>query len=192
MATKKAKAAKPKAKAAAKAPPAEPRERPKPQRVARAPRAAPKPAEEQRDFLVVYEEPDPYGLPSEDALILDIEANIAKRGQVDVQQKLDLELTNTTSRLGTFGFVTACVGALLAVLVLITYAIIYPGQWYDANGLTLASTLVKSVLTLGILAVVLMVGGTVLTHYGRRIQARGALSDVRLVEREPVPTPQFQ
>ncbi len=168
------------------------KDRPKPQNVPRAkPKAAAKP-DGQRDFLVVYEEPDPYGLPTEDALILDIEANIAKRGQVDVQQKLALELTNTTSRLGTFGFLTACIGSILGLILMITFAVIYPEQWYDAQGAIQRTAIVKSLILLSIVAILLMVTGTVLTHYGRRIQARGNLSDVRLVEREPVASAQFQ
>src|SRR5690349_654833 len=78
--------------------------RPKPQLVTgRAQPAVRAPTGEQHDYLVVYEEPDPYGLPADDALVLDIDAVMPKRGAVDVQQKLALELTNTTSRLGSFG-----------------------------------------------------------------------------------------
>ncbi|MFO1534343.1 MAG: hypothetical protein ABR586_01625, partial [Thermoplasmatota archaeon] len=75
------------------------------QRVTRSPTLSPVAADE-RDYLVIYEEPDPYGLPSDDVLVLDIDARTPRRGEVDVQQKLDLELTNSTSRLGTAGFAT--------------------------------------------------------------------------------------
>ncbi|MEK6986130.1 MAG: hypothetical protein AABX89_07095 [Candidatus Thermoplasmatota archaeon] len=167
--------------------------RPKPQPVARsrAKPAAPA-ASGQRDFLVVFEEPDPYGLPSEDALILDIESSSNRRGQVDVQQKLALQLTNTTSRLGTFGFILSSLGALMGLLLLLTFVLVYPQDWYTAEGAVQTTAIVKSLILLAILDVLLLVGGTVLTHYGRRIQARGALSDVRLVERTAVPSARFE
>ena len=44
---------------------------------------------DERDYLVIYEEPDPYGLPSDDTLVLDIEESNAVRPEVDVRQKLD-------------------------------------------------------------------------------------------------------
>ncbi len=182
-----------KAKKAARSAKVAPKQRPKPVHMPRG-RAKPvaRATNEQRDFLVVVEEPDPYGLPADDALILDIEAAMAKRGQVDVQQKLALELTNTTSRLGTFGFLTTCVGSILGAILLIAFAVLYPDQWYDLGGAIERNATVKSFILLSMLAAALMVTGTVLTHYGRRIQARGNLSDVRLVEREPVPSPRFE
>ena len=187
-------ATKAKGKKAPRAPKAAPRARPKPEHVPRTrAKPAPKEADEgQRDFLVVFEEPDPYGLPADDALILDIESEVVKRGQVDVQQKLDLALTNTTSRLGTFGFILSCVGALLGAILLILFAVNYPAGWYNANGAVESNLFVKGTLFMAIVTTLILVAGTVLTHYGRRIHARGSLSDVRLVEREPVSSPRFE
>ena len=140
----------------------------------------PKPAAaEERDYLVIYEEPDPYGLPSDDVLVFDIDARTPKRGAVDVQQKLDLELTNTTSRLGTAGFAVAMLGCVLGVVLMVMFAIIYPEDWYKAGG----ATTVRSMILLSVLTIALMIAGTVLTHYGRRIQARSRLSDVRIIEK---------
>jgi hypothetical protein len=153
----------------------------KPASIQRVPRAAAKPkaAEaDERDYLVIYEEPDPYGLPSDDVLVLDIDARTPKRGEVDVQQKLDLELTNTTSRLGTAGFAASMVGCLLGVGLMVAFAIIYPKDWYSGS----AST-VRAMILLSVLTIAMMIGGTVLTHYGRRIQARSKLSDVRIIEK---------
>jgi hypothetical protein len=147
------------------------------QRVSRAAKAAPPPAEE-RDYLVIYEEPDPYGLPSDDVLVLDIDARTPKRGEVDVQQKLDLELTNTTSRLGTAGFATTMVGCLLGIGLMIAFAVIYPQDWYSGSAGT-----VRTMILLSVATIALMIAGTVLTHYGRRIQASSRLSDVRIIEK---------
>ncbi|HEX2066444.1 MAG TPA: hypothetical protein VHI93_06500, partial [Candidatus Thermoplasmatota archaeon] len=131
-----------------------------------------------RDYLVIYEEPDPYGLPSDDVLVLDIDARTPKRGEVDVQQKLDLELTNTTSRLGTVGFATTMAGCLLGLSLMVAFALLYPQDWYGGS----AST-VRTMILLSVACIALMIVGTVLTHYGRRIQASSRLSDVRIIEK---------
>lgn len=173
------KAAKPSKKAAAKAPTRRTGHKPATiQRVTRAPAAAPVAADE-RDYLVIYEEPDPYGLPSDDVLVLDIDARTPRRGEVDVQQKLDLELTNTTSRLGTAGFATAMLGCLLGVVLMVAFAIIYPQDWYSGSAAT-----VRTMILLSVATIALMIVGTVLTHYGRRIQASSRLSDVRIIEKQ--------
>jgi VIT1/CCC1 family predicted Fe2+/Mn2+ transporter len=169
------KAAKPAKKAAARKPTGH--KQAAIQRVSRAPKAAP-PAADERDYLVIYEEPDPYGLPSDDVLVLDIDARTPKRGEVDVQQKLDLELTNSTSRLGTAGFATTMVGCLLGVILMIAFAVIYPQDWYSGSAGT-----VRAMILLSVATIALMIVGTVLTHYGRRIQASSRLSDVRIIEK---------
>src|SRR5207253_2362135 len=120
------------------------------QRVQRAPKAAPVAAEE-RDYLVIYEEPDPFGLPSDDVLVLDIDARTPKRGEVDVQQKLDLELTNTTSRLGSIGFGLSMLGCLLGVVLMVMFAIIYPDDWYSGSATTVRTMILLSVLTIALM-----------------------------------------
>jgi hypothetical protein len=143
--------------------------------------APPPPADEgERDYLVIYEEPDPYGLPSDDVLVLDIDARTPKRGEVDVQQKLELELTNTTSRLGTAGYATTLVGCVLGIILMIAFATLYPADWYPPSG---SANTVRAMILLSVLTIALMIAGTVLTHYGRRIQARSRLSDVRIIEK---------
>lgn len=136
-------------------------------------------AADERDYLVIYEEPDPYGLPSDDVLVLDIDARTPKRGEVDVQQKLDLELTNSTSRLGTAGFATTMLGCLLGVVLMVAFAVIYPQDWYTGSPGT-----VRAMILLSVATIALMIVGTVLTHYGRRIQASSRLSDVRIIEKQ--------
>lgn len=153
----------------------------KPAAIQRISRAAAKPkaaAAEEHDYLVIYEEPDPFGLPSDDVLVLDIDARTPRRGEVDVQQKLSLELTNTTSRLGTAGFATAMAGCLLGVALMVAFALLYPQDWYSGS----AST-VRAMILLSVACIALMIAGTVLTHYGRRIQASSRLSDVRIIEK---------
>lgn len=144
----------------------------------------PRPADPERDYLVIFEESDVDGLPSDDTLVLDIEAPPQRqRGEMDVQQKLDIGLTNTTSRLGTAGFAVTIAGTALAAIVMVWFGMAYPGQWYDAAGGVNAG-LVRNLALLAILAVLALVVGTIMTHYGRRIKARGELRDVRIVEKE--------
>jgi hypothetical protein len=139
----------------------------------------PPPPPQERDYLVIYEEPDPYGLPADDTLVLDIEQPNPGRSEVDVQQKVQLELSNTTSRLGTFGFSLCTAGAVLGVILMVWFARIYPFGWHGDG----ASN--RALILLSALALVCMIIGTVLTHYGRRIRAHGRLSDVRIIEKVP-------
>ncbi len=151
------------------------------------PSAAPPPvADPDRDYLVIYEETDPDGLPADDTLVLDIESASNQRGEMDVQQKLDIGLTNTTSRAGTAGFIITTIGSLLGIGLLIYFATIYPDQWYGGG-----ASVVRSTIGGATLALVLLVVGTILTHYGRRIKARGELKDVRIVEKESQQTVSF-
>ncbi|MEA3190878.1 MAG: hypothetical protein QOD77_1460 [Thermoplasmata archaeon] len=143
--------------------------------------AAPPPQD--HDYLVIYEEPDPDGLPADDVLVLDIETHQQTRGEVDVQQKVDLELANTTSRLGTVGFATTILGALAGIATLVTFAYVYPDRYYLATGVDNGA--VRLIVVMATVSLLLLVVGTILTHYGRRIRARGKLSDVRIVEKSP-------
>jgi len=136
-------------------------------------------ADNDRDYLVIYEEADPDGLPADDVLVLDIESQSNQRGEMDVQQKVDIGLTNTTSRAGTAGFIINVIGSLLGVGVLIAFAMLYPDQWYRGGGA------VRSIISLATLTIILLVAGTILVYYGRRIKVRGELKDVRIVEKEP-------
>lgn len=155
-----------------------------------APTPAAPPAPE-NDYLVIFEEPDPDGLPADDVLVLDIEAPQGTRGEVDVQQKVDLELANTTSRLGTVGFATTILGALAGVATLVTFAAVYPDRYYLATG-GVDNSAVRLLVMLAAVSLLLLVVGTILTHYGRRIRARGKLSDVRIVEKSPQPKLSFE
>jgi hypothetical protein len=138
----------------------------------------------ERDYLVIYEEPDPDGLPADDALLLDIDAGQpVSLGEVDLEQKLDLELSNNTNRTGTVGFVAAIVGALIAVIACILFAVSYPDPWYTANGDLSGTRRIPATLLIGVIGALTMLTGVMLTHYGRRIQARGNLSRMRIVEK---------
>ena len=135
----------------------------------------------QRDYLVIYEEPDEDGLPSDDSLVLDIEASRAPTlGELDVEQDLDLELTNKTNWFGTLGFAVALLGGLLGAVLMAFFASYYPVDWYGAP-----PQRIRTMILLSVLALAFMITGTILTHYGRRIQARGNLSAVRIVEKLP-------
>lgn len=138
----------------------------------------------QRDYLVIYEEPDPDGLSHDDSLLLDIDAGQpVSLGEVDLEQKLDLELSNNTNAMGTVGFVLACLGALIALVACIMFAVSYPDPWYTTSGRLSDTPLIPGTLIVGVLGALTMLAGVILTHYGRRIQARGNLSRMRIVEK---------
>ncbi|HUR26532.1 MAG TPA: hypothetical protein VM327_11015 [Candidatus Thermoplasmatota archaeon] len=138
----------------------------------------------QRDYLVIYEEPDPDGLAHDDSLLLDIDAGQpVSLGEVDLEQKLDLELSNNTNAMGTVGFILACLGALVAVVACIMFAVAYPDPWYTSSGQLSSTNLIPGTLIVGVLGALTMLAGVMLTHYGRRIQARGNLSRMRIVEK---------
>lgn len=138
----------------------------------------------QRDYLVVYEEPDPDGMHPDDALLLDIDAGQpVSLGEVDLEQKLDLELSNNTNRTGTVGFVLAIVGAVIALIACVIFAVAYPDPWYTTSGSVSGSGLIPGTVLVGIIGALTMLAGVILTHYGRRIQARGNLSRMRIVEK---------
>jgi hypothetical protein len=138
----------------------------------------------QRDYLVIYEEPDSDGLPHDDGLLLDIDAGQpVSLGEVDLEQKLDLELSNNTNAMGTVGFVLAIIGAVIAVIACIMFAVAYPDPWYTTSGRLSDTGMIPGTLIVGVLGALTMLAGVMLTHYGRRIQARGNLSRMRIVEK---------
>ncbi|MEA3136996.1 MAG: hypothetical protein QOJ26_1879 [Thermoplasmata archaeon] len=138
----------------------------------------------QRDYLVIYEEPDPDGLSHDDSLLLDIDAGQpVSLGEVDLEQKLDLELSNNTNATGTVGFALACLGALVAIIACIMFAVSYPDPWYTTSGRLSGTKMIPGTLIVGVLGALTMLAGVILTHYGRRIQARGNLSRMRIVEK---------
>lgn len=138
----------------------------------------------QRDYLVIYEEPDPDGMSHDDSLLLDIDAGQpVSLGEVDLEQKLDLELSNNTNRTGTIGFGLACLGALIALVACIMFAVSYPDPWYTPRGRLSDTGMIPGTLIVGVLGALTMLAGVILTHYGRRIQARGNLSRMRIVEK---------
>jgi hypothetical protein len=138
----------------------------------------------ERDYLVIYEEPDPDGMPHDDGLLLDIDAGQpVSLGEVDLEQKLDLELSNNTNRTGTVGFVLAIVGAFIGLVANIVFAVSYPDPWYETDGNLSGTGRIPATLLIGVAAALTMLTGVILTHYGRRIQARGNLSRMRIVEK---------
>ncbi len=140
--------------------------------------------QEERDYLVVYEEPDPDGMPTEDGLVLDVDAGQpVSLGEVNLEQKLDLELSNNTNWVGRLGFVLAIVGAIVGFCVLVFFGMTYPEKWYDEGGNPADGSILPGTALIGVVAVLMQLAGVVLTHYGRRIQARGNLSRMRIVEK---------
>lgn len=140
--------------------------------------------QEERDYLVVFEEPDPDGMPAEDGLVLDIDAGQpVSLGEVNLEQKLDLELSNNTNWVGRLGFVLAILGAIIAGGVLVFFGTTYPERWYDASGNPAEGSILPGTALVAVIGLLMQLAGVVLTHYGRRIQARGNLSRMRIVEK---------
>src|SRR5688572_21753005 len=111
----------------------------------------------QRDYLVIYEEPDPDGMSHDDSLLLDIDAGQpVSLGEVDLEQKLDLELSNNANAMGTIGFVLACIGALVAVIACIMFAVSYPDPWYTTSGRLSGTNLIPGTLIVGVLGALTM------------------------------------
>jgi uncharacterized membrane protein len=138
----------------------------------------------ERDYLVVYEEPDPDGMPTDDGLLLDIDAGEpVSLGEVDLEQKLDLELSNNTNWVGRLGFILAIVGAVLGLALTVYYGMTYPEDWYDERGNAADTSILPGTALVAVIVVLMMLAGVVLTHYGRRIQAKGNLSRMRIVEK---------
>lgn len=138
----------------------------------------------ERDYLVVFEEPDPDGMPTDDGLLLDIDAGQpVSLGEVNLEQKLDLELSNNTNWVGRLGFMLACFGALIGLGVVVFFGATYPEDWYTADGAPAEGSILPGTALVAVLAVLVELSGVVLTHYGRRIQARGNLSRMRIVEK---------
>jgi hypothetical protein len=149
------------------------------------PAVEPTPAARERDYLVIYEEPDDSGLPvDDDALVLDIEQGPGgMMGEIDVQQKLDLQLRNDVNRVGTLGFSLTLLGAVVGLVLMVVFAINFPGNYYDGRAINVG--LVRPLLGVAMVSFMLLLVGTITTHYGRRIQARGNLTSVRIVEKAP-------
>lgn len=140
--------------------------------------------QEERDYLVVYEEPDTDGLPTEDGLLLDIDAGQpVSLGEVNLEQKLDLELSNNTNWVGKVGFVLSIVGALIGFGACLLFASAYPDPWYTTDGELSDTSMIPGTVLIGVVGALTMLAGVVLTHYGRRIQAKGNLSRMRIVEK---------
>lgn len=140
---------------------------------------------EERDYLVIYEEPDPYGLPTDETLILGIQEKRRRLPQVDVRHRVDLHLSNTTNKLGTIGFIVTVLGAVLGVVAILVFATSYPDQWYDDERQLQVSNLAQILTPLGAVATLTMIVGALMTHYGKRIEARGNLAAVRIIEKSP-------
>lgn len=140
--------------------------------------------QEERDYLVVYEEPDPDGMAMEDPLVLDIDAGSpVTLGEVNLEQKLDLELNNNTTWVGKLGFILAVIGAVFAIGTCLWFWAVYPEEWYVPDGSVSGSWKVPATALFAVLSFLMMLAGVILTHYGRRIQARGNLSRMRIVEK---------
>ncbi|MEK6975530.1 MAG: hypothetical protein AABY18_04215 [Candidatus Thermoplasmatota archaeon] len=140
--------------------------------------------QEERDYLVVYEEPDMDGMAMEDGLLLDIDAGQpVSLGEVNLEQKLDLELSNNTNWVGKLGFVLSVLGAVVGFGACVLFAISYPDPWYTADGNLSATRMIPGTVLVGVVGALMMLSGVILTHYGRRIQAKGNLSRMRIVEK---------
>lgn len=138
-------------------------------------------------FLVLYEEDEPEDAAGpEDELVLDLRFfRRALRQHVDIETSARIELDNTSSRLGLIGLLLSIVGAVISAAAILLYATTYPERWFDAADKVSGDGLRTTTALLAMLGGLLLIGGTALTAYGRRVLASGRLEGAHVVAKRP-------
>lgn len=138
-----------------------------------------------QDYLVILEE-DGEGDQIEDEIVLDVR-RMRKQllTHVDVETAVELEVDNTSSGTGLLGLILSILGALTGLLAVFLFATTYPGDWFDAAGAIAGASVRQATAFTAIVGGLLLVAGTALTAYGRRITAQGRLRGFHLVKKTP-------
>jgi len=138
-----------------------------------------------RDFLVIYEEDDD-GSANDAGFVVDVTTPRSRPvAGLEVTEAIQVDLSNTRSVLGTAGMITCAVGAILGGVSVAMFISQYPSAWDSAGGVFSSLNTVRTMTGSGLLGLIAMVAGTVMTHYGRRIRAVGHLKTVHIVEKAP-------
>lgn len=135
------------------------------------------------DYIVIYEDDSTEDIPDE--IVLDVRRlRKALLTQVDIETGVDLYIDNTSSRVGLVGLLVSIVGAVTGLVATYLFASTYPGDWFD-GGAVAGQGIRQWTAILAVASGLLLVAGTALTAYGRRVTAFGQLRGFHLVKRTP-------
>jgi MFS family permease len=135
----------------------------------------------EQEYLVFVEEDDE-GY-NDDRLVLHVGAKGRTRhlSDLEIQPEIEVEVLNRGSNLATIGLACTFFGALAGLAAIVVFAMYYPDGWRLDDGSYAAAPWFTALL--GSLAALVLLVGAVLTPIGRRIEARGILRRVRVVEK---------
>jgi hypothetical protein len=147
------------------------------------------------DFLVIYEEEDgggPDADDSDDEIVLDIRTlRQAFRHHLDVETGVLVKLHNSSSAGGFLGLILTIIGAIVAIAAVAVFASTYPQDWF--KGAELAGYgLRRGTATMATVGGLLMIAGTILTAFGRRVTAHAFIDDAHIVEKSPHARPEMR
>ncbi len=138
----------------------------------------------EQDYIVVYEEEYDDSSPAEeDRLVLDVASRVgALQGSVDVETDVMVSSVDQPNHWGTIGVLVTLAGFIFAMGAVFYFSSAYPDAWYGADGV-LDIGAQRGVLILAVLGSILLIGGNVLSYYGRSTEVRTTLHSLALVER---------
>lgn len=138
------------------------------------------PDEAENEYLVFVEEDDD-GTVEEDRLVLAVARQHAL-GEIQVHPEIEVDLRSTATPTSTGGLASSLFGALLGLTALGMFIATYPQRWYDGGRLLVEDPLIWFNAVFAVAGGMFLIIGTVLTHYGQRLQASGHLRRLRIVE----------
>lgn len=137
-----------------------------------------------KEFLVIYEEAADAS-DEDDEIVLDIHTlRHAFTKQVDVETRVTVDLEGRSDPTGITGLVVTALGALVAIIGVVTFATTYPEQWYDGTRI-IGTSLRQVTAALFVLGGLAMIAGTILAAAGRKIRAQGRIEEAHIVSKEP-------
>ncbi|MGB1586158.1 MAG: DUF7139 domain-containing protein [Thermoplasmatota archaeon] len=137
-----------------------------------------------KEFLVIYEEPAD-GPAEDDELVLDIHTlRHAFRKQVDVETRVQVDLEGSSDPTGVTGLIVTALGAIVALVGIITFATTYPQEWYDGTRI-IGTSLRQLTAALFVIGGLAMIAGTILAAAGRKVRAQGRIEEAHIVSKEP-------
>ena len=137
------------------------------------------------EYLVFVEEDETEA--EEDRLVFQLgRTPVRALGDLEIHPDIEVELVNASSRMATAGLATGLFGSLVGLAALVTFAVSFPGDWFNAAGnLQYEAPVVWFTALFAVVAGGALVLGAVLTYYGRRLQARGRVRGIQVTQRTP-------